>query len=430
MSAHAYHPYLSFAVALGAGAVVGLQRERAALDDDTQPNLAGVRTHPIVALCGAVCALLAATWGAWIVFGGLGAVAALVVAGYGRGVDAGSGRGLTSEVAVLCSYLLGALALATDVVPAHADRLLLVVTLTVVVAALLSFKGQLRGFARALSHDDVLASVKFLVLVVLVLPWLPDKDLGPFGALNPAHIGRMVVLIAGLDFVGYVGVRLLGGERGIGLTALVGGLVSSTAVTLAMAHRAKASPGVAPLCALAVLIASTIMFVRVVAEVAVVEPALVWTVAPSLGAMALTSTVACVVLARRHRHRDVSGSAVDVDNPFELGSALKFGGLFAVVLLVSKAAEQTFGESGAYVAAFAAGLTDVDAITLSMARLAREGLAHPVAATAILIAAGVNTAVKAGMAWMIGGAAIGKPVTLVVVASLLAGGLGLTAVWL
>lgn len=426
----AYEPYLSIAVALGVGLLIGLEREQAIPSEESpQSTLAGVRTHPLFSLAGAISMLMAGEVGDWFVGVVLVGVFGLVGVSYWDEVKRSGDRGLTSEAALILAFLLGAMTRATTTLGPGPERLVLVAAIGVAVTTLLSLKAALHHFVKRLSRQDVFASIKFLIAAVIVLPLLPNETYGPLDALNPFHIGMMIVLIAGLEFVGYVAVRVLGPGRGLGLTGLVGGLVSSTAVTLSMAARAKADKSVVGACALAVVLASTVMFVRVVLEVLVVYPPLVSAVVFPMGAMTLAGVGAAGFLYRNSRKTTATSDELDVKNPFELGSAIKFGLLFGVVLLASKAANTHLGEQGTYLAGVLAGTTDVDAITLSMANLAKEGLSHEVAATTILLATASNTLVKGAMAASLGGPRFGRTVAIALAATLLAGAAGVAVLW-
>lgn len=430
--------YTSLGLAIGVGLLIGLQREQSAANDqqagpaspqNAPRTIGGIRTYPLAGLAGAVCALCSRAFGVWFVGAGLVAILIPLALAYWDDLRRDRDRGITSDLAFLLTYLLGALAVSGGIVEPTASRWLLVASLGVAVTALLSLKRPLHEFVARLSPDDIYATVKFCVVAVIVLPLLPNRTYGPLDVLNPFHIGLMVVLIAGISFVGYVAIRALGPGRGLGLTGVVGGLVSSTAVTLALSGRAKSEPAVAGPCAMGVVLASTIMAIRVVMEVAVVNRDLLPVVALPMGALWAGGVLAATLLWLGSRREVVRAEAVRITNPFEVGSAVKFGLLFAVVLLVAKAAPRYFGDRGTYVAGALAGLSDVDAITLSMARLAKEGLSQQVAATTILIACGANTLVKAFLALSLGGWAFGRRVLLAFFLMLASGAAGALALW-
>lgn len=404
-------PYVDFGIALAAGLLIGLERQQS----HPTPNpdgtfLGGVRTFPLLALGGALSVVLGRAGMPWVPIVALLGVVVLIGISFSDDVRHGRDRGLTTEAAALVTFLLGGLAAAHEAIPLTRERAVIVGGTAVVVTLLLSSKPRLHGLAAKVSSDDLFSTVKFLIVAVLVLPLLPDRTIGPLDVLNPFQIGLMVVLIAGISFVGYVARRALGAGRGIAATALVGGLVSSTAVTLSFASRSKREPATVPLAAIAILLASTIMFVRVLVEVAAVHAPLLPAVAPPIGAMAACGLVAAAVLWLGARGTTATATDVELTNPFELGTALRMGLLFAVVLFASKAAQNYAGAGGMYVAALLAGTTDVDAITLSTANLAKAGLDPAVASATIVIGAASNTVVKAIIASVVGGMALGKRV--------------------
>ena len=404
-------PYVDFGIALAAGLLIGLERQQSHPTPNPEGSfLGGVRTFPLLALAGAMSVVLARAGMAWAPVIALLAVVVLLAISFSADVKQGRDRGLTTEIAALVTFLLGGLAAAHEAIPMPEERAVVVGGTAVVVTLLLSSKPRLHGLAEKVSSDDLFATVKFLIVAVLVLPLLPDRTMGPLDVLNPFQIGLMVVLIAGISFVGYVARRALGPGRGVVITALVGGLVSSTAVTLSFASRSKREPAIVPLAAIAILLASTIMFVRILVEVAAVHAPLLPAVGRPVGAMAVAGLVAAAVLWFRARGSKATATDVELTNPFELGTALRMGLLFAVVLFASKAAQSYAGSGGMYVAAVLAGTTDVDAITLSTANLARGGLDPAVATTTIVIGAASNTVVKAIIAAVVGGAALGMRV--------------------
>lgn len=398
-----FEPYPSLALALLAGLLIGLEREHSKPGAETKRGFTGgVRTYPIFAMLGATSALMLEKAGALPLFGAALGLSLLLAIGYWRDVEEGH-VGLTSEGSALLTFFLGALATAQVIQPLRM-RIFVVASIAVAITFLLSAKTELRQFSAKLSRDDVIATLKFLIIAVIVLPLLPNEPLGPYGALNPWRIGFMVLLIAGIGFVGYVAMRLFGHGKGLLITGAIGGLASSTAVTLASAARAKQTPALAKVSALAVVIASTIMFVRVLITVAAVEHSLLPKLTLPLGLMAAVSLGAVGVMAFRDRtHRSETGE-VKLTNPFELTKAFQFGAFFVFILVASRWATDTFGDAGTYLAGMLAGLTDVDAITLTMANLVKSKALEPeVASRTIVIAVASNTVVKAIMAVVLGG---------------------------
>ena len=426
----AYEPFLSLGLAIAAGLLIGLEREQSApADRAAESFLGGARTHPLVALVGGLSAHLARQLGPWVVVTAFAALVLFLVVNYADDVRRGAERGLTSEAAFLVSFLLGALALSEGLFDSAARKVVAVAATAVVVTLLLSAKPVLQPVMRRVSRQDVYSTLKFLIVAVVVLPLLPDRTFGPLDVLNPRQIGWMMTLITGLSFAGYAAIRLMGPERGLGLTGLVGGLVSSTAVTLSMSSRARDEPGFGRPLALAVVLASSVMVVRVAVVVTVVNPVLLRTLWLPLAAMAAVGFGWSAWLGGRPG-AEPRRQAVPFENPVELRSALGFALLFAAVLLGSKALSIWLGAGGAYAVALVAGATDMDAIALSMGRLAQGGLEPRVATTAIFLAGASNTVAKAAMAASIGGLAFGRRVAAAFGAMLAAGGLAIAITWL
>ena len=252
-----------------------------------------------MALTGALSGLLGREFGAPVVVAAFAAVVVFLAAAYVDVVRRGTDRGLTSEAAFLITFLLGALSVAHGIIPQGGRRVFTVLGAAVAVTALLSSKPVVQPLIRRLSREDVVSVLKFLIVALLLVPWLPDRDFGPLESLNLRTIGWMMLLVAGVSFVGYAATRLLGPERGLTVTGFVGGLVSSTAVTLAMSSRSKGDPSMERPAALAVVLASSIVFVRVLVVVALVDFELATALAVPMLAMAVVGLGACAFLYRR-----------------------------------------------------------------------------------------------------------------------------------
>jgi len=382
--------FYRFGAALAIGFLVGLQREYAHGGPD-KDIFAGERTMALMGVLGCTAALitdvLASPWpfvGIIVLLGVLIAIAYSVGAWRGR-------VGLTTEAATLVTILAGGLC--------YWGYLALAAAIAVATTVLLSLKLETDKLVRRITREDVYATLKFAVITAIVLPVLPNQTFGPspLDVLNPYKIWLMVVFISGISFLGYVLIKVVGPRQGIGLTGLLGGLVSSTAVTLSFAQRSQREAELAKPFALGIMVAWTMMFSRVVAEVAALNRALLGVVWVPMLASAVVGLGYCVYLYLSQR-TDEKGD-VTFSNPFELGPAVKFGLIYAAILLISKAAQTYFGTTGVYLSSIAAGLTDVDAITLSMAELsgAAGGVTLSTAARAIVLATMANTAVKGGV---------------------------------
>jgi uncharacterized membrane protein (DUF4010 family) len=409
-----------FAIALLVGVLIGIEREkRKDLEGDI--SIAGLRTFALFAEAGALSAWLSRQLGTpWIFIATLLGISLATVAGYLRHTVAQPAAvGLTTEVAALVTCLLGG-----TVMYGYAE---VAVVLAIGTSALLAFKQPLHHLVGRIGLDDLYAGVKLLVASFVVLPLLPNRAIDPWGALNPYELWLLVILISGLSLVGYVAVRWLGTATGSLLTGLFGGLVSSTAVSLAFARRSREPGGTGPEAASAlaagVLIAWAVMFVRVMIEVAVVHPPLLPRLVTSFGLMA-ASTALCALafFGRSSTSQETTvESAVVLRNPFSMSSAFRFALFFAVVLLLVELAQRHVPAQGVYVVAALAGLTDVDAITLSMAAFARDGGSTPTAIGAIVIAAIINTLVKTGMVVALGSRHLARRVAVAAAVVLLTG---------
>lgn len=410
-----------FGVAVGIGFLIGLQREFASGGKDATPQFAGVRTFTLLGLAGATAAYAADLMGsAWGLVGALALVGALLVTSYW--VTARSGDvGMTTEVAAVIVFLAGVLSYHRQVEVA--------VAIGVVLLLVLSLKVELHRFARRLTREDLIAVIKFGVITAIILPVLPNRGLGPppFDVLNPHRVWLMVVLISGLNFLGYGLAKVVGPRQGIGLIGLLGGMASSTAVTLTFTQRSTSS-GAAPLArafGAAVVVAWAVMFVRVLAEVAITyRPLLRYLWLPIVAAAAAAFLYSIVVY--RRVDDETEDTAPVVGNPFELGPAIKFGLLYAAILLVARLAQQYLGAGGIFASSVVAGLADVDAITLTMAELGRTGEVElATAGRAVTLAALANTFVKALIVVIGGTAALKRSVLpgfgLIVLAGLVAG---------
>ena len=405
---------LRFAAAIGLGLLLGIERER---KRDAELFFGGVRTFALIALLGAVGAFMERELNqGWLIIAAFVALSTLVIVSYATTAARGE-LGITSEISAMLAFIVGALCGWQHVGVASVA--------TVVCLLLLTFKDFLHRLARRVELADIEATLTFAVISVIILPLLPNQNFGPppLDVINPYKIWLMVVLIAGLNFLGYVLVKVLGNEHGLALTGILGGLVSSTAVTLSFSQRSRREPEMSSAFVLAIVIAWTIMFLRVVIMVGIINRALAASLAVALGCMALAGLLVCLALWRRRAHE--TGVVTAGANPFELGEAIKFGLLFGIVTIVAKAAEVYLGATGLYLAGAVAGATDVDAIALSMAnRATTTPESIKIAAYTIVIAVISNTLVKAGMVAFMGAPAMRRTIVLVTLILFLAAAVG------
>lgn len=386
--------FLRFGIALAIGFMIGLQREYA-FQSSKRELVAGERTFALMGVAGALAAMIAEVLASPLAF----FVVVLLVGVFtaiAYFIDAWRGQvGLTTELAVLITILCGALC--------YWNYLALAAALGIATTVLLSLKLETDRLVQALTREDIFAALQLAVISVIILPILPNESLlpPPFDVLNPFRIWLMVVFISGINFLGYVSIKIVGPERGIGLTGLFGGLVSSTAVTLGFTDRSTRDTGLAKPFALAIMVAWTVMFARVLVEVGVLNAellTLVWLPIVAAGVVGLAYS-AYLYISQRFSEKDT----LEFSNPFDLLSAIKFGLLYAAVLVIARAAQMYLGDTGVYISSLISGMVDVDAITLSLAQLSKSGeLSNQVAAQAIILATIANTIVKGGMV-LVGG---------------------------
>ena len=406
-------------IALALGLLIGTERGWHERAEPEGQRVAGIRTFGLAGLLGGLIGLLSLKL--TVAFAGFAFIgfAGLVIASYWLGLRNNSDQlGITTEVALLMTFTLGLLS--TSGYP------LIAAASAVIVTILLGLKPVLHAWLTRLSGSELIAALKFLLISVVMLPLLPNQGYGPWAAFNPHLAWWMVVLVSGLSFIGYVSIKLAGSRRGIIVSSLLGGLVSSTAMTLNLSRYAREGRYSSNLLAAGVLAASSIMFPRVLIETAVINPALIPSLASPMIVMTLVTLAVAVYFWRMVPNED-SVHQAPLPNPFELGSAVKFGLLLAAIMIMATGAQQVFGNSGLYVLALAAGLADVDAIALSVAKMSTHGLDSDVARNAILIAAFTNSVIKIMLALVIGGWSLGLRTGIATMAAI---GLGISILFI
>ena len=408
-----------FGVGLAIGLLIGLERGWQARAEPDGERAAGLRTHTLAAVLGCV-------WGAIASMRGEGGAVALGLAfsAFAAGIILFRYRearhdgtiGATPVLAAKLSFALGAFAVVGDMQIAAATG--------VVVAGLLALKAVLHDWMRRLTWAELRSALVLLAMTCVVMPLLPHKAIDPWGAVNPFAIWLLTVMIAVISFAGYVAIKLAGERRGILISAVAGGLASSTAVTVNLAQLAREHPEHGRTLMAGVLVAGFTMMVRVLVVAGVVNAQLIERLAPALGMAGLVLIGAGTILLGRDRERSEGAQQIKLDNPLDLVTVLKFGALLMVVIVLAQVATATAGQAGAYLLAALSGIADVDAITLSMAQVGADAIGPTAAAAAIAIAVAVNTLSKAVMAWVVGGASFGKRLVGLSLLSVLAGAAG------
>jgi uncharacterized membrane protein (DUF4010 family) len=415
--------FQQLAISVLLGLLVGLQREHAA------SGIAGMRTFPLITVLGTLSALLAQYMGVWIVPAAMLGVVAVIVTGHLLQLrQAEPHAGTTTDMAMLVMFAVGAYLVAGPMVVA--------VAVGGSVAVLLQFKGELHGIAKRLGDEDLVAIMQFVLISCIILPVLPNENFGPSKLLglaeheldvfNPFETWLMVVLIVGMSLGGYIVYKFFGGNAGILLGGVLGGAISSTAATVSYSQQAKDDFIDRPTAAIVIMIASTVSFVRVLIAVLVVSPEFLPKVSGPVGIlMGLTFLPAIIIWFWNRRQ---SKPMPEQKNPTHIKSALVFGGMYVGVLFALAAAKQFIGGGGLYLVAGLSGLTEMDAITLSTARmsLTDQTIMATVGWRLIVVAAMANMISKAMLAGLLGGWGLLRQI-LVLFAIPLAGGAAILA---
>jgi uncharacterized membrane protein (DUF4010 family) len=407
-------PFITLGISLGLGLLIGLQREK------TEARFGGIRTFPLISLFGTFCGMLGATHGAWLIAAGIVAICGtLVIANVVSAPREESEHGQTTEIAALLTFAIGAY------LP-QGDRAVAALAAGLVVI-LLHLKEPMHMFVRKMGPKDISAVMQLVVISLIILPLLPNRALGPLHVLNPFDIWRMVVLIVGLSLLGYVIYKLVGPTASLVLGGVLGGLISSTATTVSYARRARAATGAQRLAVAVILIASAVSYLRVLIEVALFAPSQLAVLLPPLitGLVWVSAVAATAFFFFRGERAEMPPPA----NPAELRSALVFGFIYAVVTLLVAAVKRQFGAGALYGVAAVSGLTDMDAITLSLSRMVEGGqLAADNAWRLVLAASLANFVFKGVAATFLGGRSFGLRLAPFFGAAL-AGGLILIWLW-
>lgn len=399
---------LKFLISLALGALIGIERER----KKEGAEFAGVRTFILIAIMGTLSAYLSLDFPYfWIV--SFAAVVVLVGLSYLVTTRKNDDVGITTEIAAFLTFILGMLCFSNE-------GMLMAPIFAIIITTLLAIKPHLHKFAHRVSEKELINTLKFLIIAFVILPLLPDEVMGPLAVFNPFQIWLMVVFISAISFTGYILMKFIGPERGLGVTGIVGGLVSSTAVATSMAARVKESGLLMKAAVFATVVASSMMFLRILFEVSVINPTLLPQLSAPMMVMGFIGIILGIIIWREAEIRQMDGD-LKLDNPFSLKPALIFGALFLAILFLSKIANIYLGSSGVYLASIISGVADVDAITISMALLAPDTISNNTAVTAITLAAMSNTVFKSLIALFLGTRKFGLNIGFIFMVIILAG---------
>jgi len=391
--------------ALAVGLLIGLERGWNDRELPEGGRVAGLRTFALTGLLGGVLGHLQPIFGPWPLLGTLLGLSLLLTISYGHEVKLSGNLSATTAVAMLLTLALGVFA-------SHGN-VELALAAAVIVAVLLSLKPTLHSWLKLIEHRELRALLQLLVLTVVVLPYLPNKGLGPYAALNPYLLWWAVILIAGLSLAGHFAMRLTGSKRGILLTGIFGGMASSTATTLALARFASQQPSMVNEAVSGMCAASGVMFFRMAILISAINAELLSTFGIALTVAG--SLMLCIALWRwrRENNHAEDRNAIGAMPQFGLGTALGFSAFLAFMAVLVPTAKQWLGSSGIYMLSTVSGLADVDAILISLARMHRnDDLSVVTTSIALGLATLANMLTKIAIAWTIGGAQVGKPIAI------------------
>jgi uncharacterized membrane protein (DUF4010 family) len=408
------------ALAFGIGLLIGLERGWSSRQVVPGSRAAGVRTFAIAGLLGGIIGAIAdggpngiALPGALIIAAAFASYSA-VVAVFIREENRASGKySATTAFAAILTFSLGLYAVLGNVHIATAAA--------VTTAAVLALREGIHGWIEKITPRELEAGLLLLAMTFIALPIVPARAVGPFGGVNIRELWIIAIVLASISFAAYIAVKYFGERKGVLLSAVIGGLVSSTAVTLSNARRAASKEGSPRMLAAAAGLATAVSFIRVTAIVGALSPSILFAVGLPLGAAALLACTYAVTLVYREPRIDTRDGAVTFRNPFGFWSVLAIAGSMGALILLGGYINERFGASGTLVAAASMGLFDVDAMTVAMSRLMSTSLPPVTVARAILVGAASNTVVKAAIAGAIGRGRFARDVALLALGCLAVG---------
>lgn len=376
-------------LALGLGGLIGIERERT-----KHGYPAGVRTLAFLSLIGMLTSLIAETTSNTLVYpAALIGVILMIGASYSVSLTKKKSFGFTNTIIILLTFLIG-------LISYFNEYLILAVALSIITTLLLTTKKTIHGFARRMKDEELLDALKFGIVAFIILPLLPNQTIDPWNVINPWELWLMVVLILAISFIGYIAAKIVGPRKGLYWSGMLGGLVSSTAVSSSLSITSKKNNKLATACSVGITLASSIMFLRVLIEAYLFNPKLAVNLIMPLTIPAVIGFITSYLLWKAKN--DTTRTELVEKSPFNFIPALKFTLLLVLIFLISTLGNTYFGDSGTYLTSILAGLVDTDAITLSMASLAGDSLTYSTAGTAILLACITNTIVKLFITWSVG----------------------------
>ncbi|WP_299107642.1 MgtC/SapB family protein [uncultured Winogradskyella sp.] len=387
---------LGVLISMGIGLIIGLEREYDKIKEDQ--GFAGIRTFPIVAILGFSLASLTEFFTPWLLIISLGSFILFLAFNHFKQEKEEHGQGLTTNLALIATFVLGVMVS----VQYYRDA----VATAVIIVTLLSLKTRFRLFISNITSEELFAFIKFSIIALLILPFLPNKDYGPDSLLNPFEIGSIIVIVSFLNFIGYFLVKFVGSKKGIILTAILGGLISSTAVAWNYASRSKESPELSKKYSAGIIAASAIMFPRLALLAYIFNVEILKYLALPFTLLTLVCITATLILIRKDDNKPDTN--IKLGNPLNILNAIGFGVMYVVILFAVFYSNQFFGERGLYYSALIAGLADTDAITISMSKFSLDGDKLTLASSVIIAATISNMLVKLGITAFKGSKITGK----------------------
>ncbi len=387
---------VKFVIATLLGSLIGLERQFAVrrFADESDRGYVGIRTFSFYSLLGAIAEYLGNRYGVSIVIASFSGLLVFIAGYYYFTATMLKDRGITTEVSSLITFWLGVLVVDGEIT--------LAVTIAVIVTFLLSLKPRTEKLIKKITEDELFAILEFVLVSFVILPILPNKGYGPYAFFNPYEIWLFVVLILGVSFAGYIAIRIIGPQRGIGVTSLLGGLASSTAVTVSFARRSVEEEELSPAFAMGVILASSIMFFRMIIIIWVINEELMKSVLFPLTFIGLVGVAFSAFLYFKKRVSSPEKSEIKLSNPFRLSQGIYIGVLYSLIIYLVEWGKHRWGASGVTWISFISGLPDVDAITLSLSKLGGEKISLSLATKGIVIASIANSITKMFLALLLG----------------------------
>tara|TARA_R110002074_G_scaffold167299_2_gene328322 strand:- start:671 stop:1942 length:1272 start_codon:yes stop_codon:yes gene_type:complete len=393
----AIDPYiLGVFISMGIGLILGLEREYNNLKRES--GFAGIRGFPIVAILGFTLGSLTELFSFWLSIIGLGTFILFLGFNNFYKEEYNFKRSFTTNLALIATFVLGLMV--------SAEYYRNAVATAVIIVTLLSLKTRFHSVISNITSEELFAFVKFSIIALLILPFLPNNTYGPNDLINPFEIGSIIVIVSFLNFIGYFLVKFVGSKKGILLTAILGGLISSTAVAWSYASRSIESPELSKKYAAGIVIASAIMFPRLAFLIYIFNNTLLTYLALPFGIFTLICLIVSLILIKDNT--DKPETDIKLGNPMNLLNALGFGVIYVIIQLAVFYSNKLFGESGLYYSALIAGLADTDAITISLAKFALDGEKLKLTSSVIVAATLSNMLVKLGITVLKGSKITGK----------------------